>query len=90
MELQQNYPNPFNPTTTIPYFINERTEVQILVVNILGQKIRSLFSGMKNPGSYTIDWDGKDGSGRSVSSGIYFYHLEAGNFSQTRKMILLP
>lgn len=90
IELRQNYPNPFNPTTTIPYFINERTEVQILVVNILGQKIRSLCSGIKNPGSYTIDWDGKDDAGRSVSSGIYFYRLEAGKLSQTKKMILLP
>ncbi len=90
MELLQNYPNPFNPTTVIPYAVNERAEIQISVINILGQQIRNLFSGMQNPGSYQIIWDGKDEAGRSVSSGIYFYRLHAGNIAQTRKMILLP
>jgi subtilisin family serine protease len=89
MELRQNYPNPFNPSTTIVYFVNERTEVQISVINILGQKIRNLFIGNQNPGSYKIIWDGKDELGKDVSSGIYFYRLDAGKFSQTRKMILL-
>lgn len=90
IELRQNYPNPFNPSTTIAYLVNERIDVQISVINILGQNIRNLFSGMQNPGNYQIVWDGKDEVGQAVSSGIYFYRLDAGNFSQTRKMILLP
>jgi hypothetical protein len=90
MELRQNYPNPFNPSTVIPYAVNERAEIQISVINILGQKIRNLFGGMQNPGSYQIIWDGKDEAEKNVSGGIYFYRLDAGNFSQTKKMILLP
>ncbi len=90
LELHQNYPNPFNPTTVIPYSIPDIAEVQLSVYNLLGQKIRTLIDNVQDPGSYKVTWNGKDDSGKMVSSGIYFYRLAAGIFSQTRKLILLP
>ena len=90
IELFQNYPNPFNPTTIIPYSIDRTTEVKISVFNLLGQKVRTLFSGVQVQGFYRIQWNGRDDSGNAVPSGIYFYRLDVGEFSQTKKMILLP
>ena len=90
IELYQNYPNPFNPTTIIPYSIDRTTEVNISVFNLLGQKVRTLFSGVQFQGLYRIRWDGTDDSGKAVPSGIYFCRLDAGAFSRVKKLILLP
>jgi len=90
MELHQNFPNPFNPTTVIPYSIAQTTTVRITVFNMLGQQVRTLVDDVMNPGAYKVAWDGKDDLGKTVSSGIYFYRLDAGRFSLVRKMILLP
>ena len=90
IELYQNYPNPFNPTTIIPYSIDRTTEVNISVFNLLGQKVRTLFSGVQFQGLYRIRWDGTDDSGKTVPSGIYFCRLDAGAFSRVKKLILLP
>jgi Secretion system C-terminal sorting domain len=82
--LWQNYPNPFNPGTVISYSLPSTSSVKLIVYNTLGQKVRTLVSEYKNAGNYTINFDAAD-----LTSGIYFYKLEAGQFSQIKKMILL-
>lgn len=88
-KLSQSYPNPFNPTTTIRYQLPEKSLVNLKIYNILGQLIRTLVDDEKAAGYYTIQWDGRDDSGKTVGSGIYFYRLEAGSFIQTRKALFL-
>ena len=87
--MSQNYPNPFNPTTAIKYNLPESNYVTLRIYNMLGQEIRTLVSGQANAGSYNVVWNGKDNFGHSVSSGAYIYQIVAGNFVQTRKMVLL-
>ncbi|MBN2289222.1 MAG: T9SS type A sorting domain-containing protein [Candidatus Glassbacteria bacterium] len=89
--LGQNYPNPFNPSTTIAFDIPEGKEafVRLNVYNIRGQLVRTLASETMDEGSYKIEWDGKDNNGRFVASGVYFYRIQAGEFSKTRKMVIL-
>jgi hypothetical protein len=87
--LYQNYPNPFNPETDIRYQIPEGGQVQLTVYNVLGQTITTLVDGYRAAGSYTVRWFGSDQSGRGLGSGIYFYRLQAGDFSETRKMVLM-
>ncbi|MCE5273128.1 T9SS type A sorting domain-containing protein [bacterium] len=91
--LAQNYPNPFNPSTTISYDIPdskvEGVGVELKVYNLRGQLIRSLVNEVKQPGQYVIQWNGRDEKGDMVSSGVYFYRIKAGDFTTTRKMVLL-
>jgi uncharacterized Zn ribbon protein len=87
--LYQNFPNPFNPETDIRYQIPEGGHVQLTVYNVLGQKISDLVDGYRAAGSYTVRWFGTDQSGRSLSSGIYFYRLQSSDYSETRKMVLM-
>jgi len=89
--LAQNYPNPFNPSTSITFAVGgeESVSVRLSVYDIRGRLVRTLVEGNKTPGSYSLDWDGRDSQGRSVASGIYFYRIKAGVFKQTRKMVLL-
>lgn len=88
-ELFQNYPNPFNPTTTIKYTMAGEGNVVLVVYNVTGQRVRTLVNESKPAGTYTAVWDGRNDGGRSVATGIYFYRLRAGSFSEVRKMILL-
>ena len=83
-ELQQNYPNPFNPTTQIRYTLAEQSQVTLKVYNILGKEIVTLVNEIKGAGVHEV---GFNGSG--LASGVYFYTLQTGQFSQTRKMILM-
>ncbi len=87
--LFQNYPNPFNPTTTIRFSVPEKNNVTISVFNALGEEIRTLFFGQVERGTYSIKWDGKDNSGSLLSSGMYLYKMTAGEFSKSRKMMLI-
>jgi hypothetical protein len=87
--LHQNYPNPFNPETKIRYSIPESGQVSLTIYDITGRKIAELINEFQNSGSYEIAWNGKNGFGESVPSGIYLYSIKAGNFTQTNKMILL-
>jgi len=87
--LNQNYPNPFNPTTRISFSVERKTDVNISIFNILGQKVYTLVSGMMDPGVYDKEWPGTDQNGSQVASGIYFYKMTAGEFVQTRKMLLM-
>ncbi|HNZ88447.1 MAG TPA: C25 family cysteine peptidase [Candidatus Cloacimonas acidaminovorans] len=86
--LKGCYPNPFNPTTTISFSIKEKTPVELIIYNILGQKVRTLVNQPLEPGEHSIVWNGTDNKGRSVASGIYFYRMKAGNYSETKKMVL--
>jgi hypothetical protein len=82
--LSQNYPNPFNPTTSIQYQVESRQYVTLTVYDILGRLVTTLVDGEKAPGSYTATFDGS-----KLPSGIYLYRLQAGNFTQTRRMVLM-
>ena len=86
--LKGCYPNPFNPTTTISFSIKEKAPVELVIYNILGQKVRTLVNQSLEPGEHSIVWNGTDNKGRSVASGIYFYRMKAGNYSETKKMVL--
>ncbi len=88
-DLRQNYPNPFNPTTVIEYALPKASFVKIRIYNILGQKVRHLVDEPQEPGYKKIHWDGKDDGGNEVSSGVYFYRIEAGDFVECKKMTLL-
>ncbi|MCU7499761.1 MAG: T9SS type A sorting domain-containing protein [Ignavibacteria bacterium] len=87
--LMDNYPNPFNPTTTITYEIAERSTVRIDIINLLGQVVSTLINSEHTPGIYSVRWNGRDNSGQSAASGIYLYRMQAGNFSESRKLLLL-
>ena len=84
--LGQNYPNPFNPTTTIEYQVGKAGVVTIEMFNTLGQKVKTLVNGHKLSGTYSLNVDGSD-----LSSGVYFYtiQIQAGDFTQTKKMVLM-
>ncbi len=82
--LFQNYPNPFNPITKVRYAIPRQSKVRLEVFNILGQRVATLVDGERKPGYYDVEWDAS-----SLSSGIYFYRLSAGEFNRTKKMLLL-
>lgn len=87
--LSQNYPNPFNPSTEIKYEIPRRSFVEISIYNTLGQIVKTLIKAGQSAGSHSIIWNGTDEFGNSVSSGTYFYKLTAGDFVDSKKMILL-
>jgi hypothetical protein len=88
--LAQNYPNPFNPQTTIAFSIKERGRVRVDVFNVAGQLVRTLLDETRAAGSYSdVRWDGTDAAGQKVASGVYLYRLVAGDFSATRKLVLL-
>jgi flagellar hook assembly protein FlgD len=87
--LEQNVPNPFNPETQISYRVPERAEVRLSVYNVTGQQVAQLVSATLEPGVYRVTWDGRDGVGRAVASGVYFYRLETEAIQLVRKMLLL-
>jgi hypothetical protein len=82
-ELKNNYPNPFNPSTTISYSLAKASSVSLIVYDITGRVVTTLVDGKKSAGSYSIPWDASN-----VSSGVYFYKLSAGNYTQVKKMVL--
>ncbi|MCB0302377.1 MAG: T9SS type A sorting domain-containing protein [Calditrichaeota bacterium] len=87
--LDQNYPNPFNPTTTVRFALPEASNVTLSIYNILGQEVYNLVRGNLEAGFHTFQWNATDQYGARVTSGIYIYRLQAGNFVQTRKMLLV-
>jgi len=87
--LSQNYPNPFNPNTQISFTIPERSNVTIRVYNTLGQAVTTLADGEFSAGENYVTWNGRDSFGAPVASGVYLYRLDVGNFTETRKMLLL-
>ena len=92
--LLNNYPNPFNPETWIPYHLSEDADVKLTIYNISGEVVRDIDVGHQTAAKYdtrskAIYWDGRNRFGEQVASGVYFYHLQAGDFSGTRKMVIL-
>ena len=88
--LANNYPNPFNPATTIKYALPQAADVELTVYNVVGQPVRTLVAEHQNAGRYVVEWDATNDSGHSLSSGMYFYRLEAGGeFHEVKKMLLL-
>jgi hypothetical protein len=87
--LEQNYPNPFNPTTIIDFSLPEQSHVRLDVYNIMGQKVRTLVNDARAAGAHSVIWNGSNDNGENVASGVYFYRIESGQFSETRKMMLL-
>jgi len=93
--LAQNYPNPFNPETWIPYQLAKAADnVTVKIFDMKGQIVRTFYLGYKDAGIYmnkdrAVYWNGKNDVGESVASGVYFYHLQAGSFVQTQRMVLL-
>jgi hypothetical protein len=87
--LRQNFPNPFNPATTIEFGLERHSHVSLRVYDAAGRLTRVIANNDRPAGHYSEVWDGKDGCGRAVSSGVYFYRLDTGSLTRTRKMILL-
>ncbi len=83
-DLDNNYPNPFNPSTVIKYEIPDAGFVTLKVFDVLGKEVKTLIEGYKTEGRYEIEFDATN-----LPSGIYFYQLRAGNFNQTKKMVLM-
>lgn len=87
--IEQNYPNPFNPKTNISFALPVSGNVSIAVYNVLGQEVKSLVDQPMEAGHHTITWDGTNNGGSQVSSGVYFYRITAGTFTESRKMMML-
>jgi hypothetical protein len=87
--LEQNYPNPFNPSTEIRYAVRHKGPVSLKIYNVAGQLVRILVNEVQDPGVYKIGWDGRNNRGSQVTSGVYFYCMEANEFRSTKKMVLL-
>jgi hypothetical protein len=83
-ELSQNYPNPFNPITNIKYQIQKTGQVTLKIYDITGREIKTLVNEIKNPGSYIVTFNGTE-----LASGVYFYRIQAGDFVQVKKMVLI-
>ena len=93
-ELLRNYPNPFNPETWIPYRLAEDAFVTLTIYDTAGRVVRSIDVGYKPAAAYesrskAIYWDGRNEFGEQVASSVYFYHLSAGDYSATRKMLIV-
>ncbi len=88
-ELSQNHPNPFNPMTTIRFAIPQAENVQLDILNIIGQRVRTLVDEVRPAGTHEVQWDGRDNNGNAVSSGVYLYRIKAGEFTETKKMVLM-
>jgi len=87
--LHQNYPNPFNPVTTISFKIANKSHVLLEIFNVLGEKVKTLCNEEFTAGSHELDWTGKDDFNKPLSGGVYIYKLTAGNFVDSKKMVLL-
>jgi hypothetical protein len=88
-ELSENWPNPFNPDTRITYSIAAEGHVEMNVFNLRGQLVRTLVDERQKAGKYEVSWNGRDGSGLSVASGVYFLKMESGEFGETKKLIVI-
>ena len=93
-ELLQNYPNPFNPETWIPYQLPGRSRVVVRIYDMMGRLVRVMDLGWKEAGYYldrnrAAYWDGRNELGEEVASGVYFYQVQAGRFSEVRRMVIM-
>ena len=89
-KLEQNYPNPFNPSTTIQFYLPVKKQISLVIYNSSGQKVKTLVNNQVfNKGRYVQEWDGTNDNGKQVASGMYIYKLKFGNFSKSRRMLLV-
>jgi hypothetical protein len=88
-ELAQNYPNPLNPSTTIAFSIAKESDVELVIYDVAGARVKTMVRDHRVANNYRLTWDGKNESGDAVASGVYFYRLTAGSFTTTKKMVLL-
>ena len=82
--LYQNYPNPFNPVTKIKYGIPKKARVELIIYNVLGEKVTTLVNQQQDAGYYLVEWNGNN-----ISSGVYLYTIKSGDYFNVKKMILL-
>jgi flagellar hook assembly protein FlgD len=87
--LHPNHPNPFNPVTTLQYDLPEDALVNITIYDMMGRLVSNLVSSQQNAGYKSIQWNATNNAGQPVSAGLYLYTIEAGEFRQTKKMVLL-
>ena len=87
--LHNNFPNPFNPETQIRFEIGKQENVQLVIYDLLGRKVRTLVNENYSPGMYVIRWDAMNDNRNPVSSGAYIYRIKAGEFIDHKKMILM-
>ena len=87
--LHQNYPNPFNPITTLNYGLPEDAMANITVYDMMGRQVKTLTYGFQTSGYKSVEWNATNDQGEHVSAGVYLYKIQAGNFVDTKKMILL-
>ena len=87
--LKQNHPNPFNPNTTIEFDVPQSAPVKLSIYDVQGRWINTLVDGVASAGAHTVSWQGKNARGRSVPSGVYFYHLQCDDFTATKQMLLI-
>jgi len=87
--LHQNYPNPFNPITTLRYGLPEQAQVILTIYDLMGREVTQLVNTTQEAGFRSVQWDATDSFGKPVSAGVYLYQIQAGEFVQTRKMVLL-
>ncbi len=87
--LAQNYPNPFNPSTTLAFSLERENDVNLSIFDVRGALVRRLVDGRQARGVHRVNWDGMNGSGERVASGVYFYRIIAGSFSDTKKLTIL-
>ena len=87
--MYQNYPNPFNPATIFRYDLPKNTNVKLTIYDLMGKIVKNLVSDQQNPGYKLIQWNSTNNKGQPVSAGMYFYTIQAGEFRQTKKMVLL-
>lgn len=88
-ELSQNYPNPFNSNTVIKYRVKNKSKVNIKIYDLLGRVVKAYYLEHSSPGEYQITWNGTNEKGGGLSSGVYFYRMQAGSFSEAKKLILM-
>jgi predicted outer membrane repeat protein len=87
--LEQNFPNPFNPSTAVAYYLPRDSRVELAVFDVSGRRVASLVERIEKKGRHSVIWNGKDETGSSVGSGVYFYRLTAGKETISKKMVLL-
>jgi flagellar hook assembly protein FlgD len=87
--IHQNYPNPFNPVTTLRYELPENNLVNITIYDILGREVRTMVNTTQDAGYKSVIWNATNDYGKPVSAGVYLYQIQAGDFIQTKKMVLL-
>ena len=87
--LHQNYPNPFNPITSLRYDLPEQAQVTLTIYNLMGREITQLVNTTQEPGYREVQWNATNSFGKPVSAGVYLYQIRAGEFVQTKKMVLL-